>query len=161
MDKFSEYLKKIRSEQFFFIKNYTLAVLRFSNRTEIVDIATGEVLKVLKIKYISEAVYCGRYDKLYLKSIGNGCVYVYDFAADSLKKLFKLAESDNGIFLSYDEEKLIAYTFGYVYEIETKTDERRLLYEAEIKCLYGKAGTILIKNVMSLYMSQVKFHARF
>ena len=138
MDKFSEYLKKIRSEQFFFIKNYTLAVLRFSNRTEIVDIATGEVQKVLKVKYISEAVYCGRYDKLYLKSIGNGYVYVYDFAADSLKKLFKLAESDNGIFLSYDEEKLIAYTFGYIYEIETKTDERRLLYEAEIKCLYGK-----------------------
>ena len=58
IDNFIEYLKKIRSEQFFFIKNYTLAVLRFSNRTEIVDIATGEVLKVLKVIYISEAVYC-------------------------------------------------------------------------------------------------------
>ncbi len=137
MDDFSKYLKKRRSEMFFFIKDHTLAVLRFSDRTEIVDMATGEVLKILEVKYISEAVYCGRYDKLYLKSIGNGCVYVYDFAADSLKKLFKLAESDRGIFLSQDEEKLIAYTSGYVYEIKTKTDEYHLLYEAEIKCLYG------------------------
>lgn len=138
MDKFSEYLKKRRSEQFFFIKDYTLAVLRFSDRTEIVDMATGEVLKTLKVGYMSEAVYCGKYNKLYLKSIGNGCVYVYDFAADSLKKLFKLAESDNGIFLSCDEEKLIAYTYGYVYEIDTQTDDFRLLFEAENKCFYGK-----------------------
>ena len=56
MDKFSEYLKKRRSEQFFFIKDYTLAVLRFSDRTEIADMATGGVLKTLKVGYMSEAV---------------------------------------------------------------------------------------------------------
>ena len=54
MDNFENYLKKKRSELFFFIKNCTLAVLRFSNRCEIVDMVTGEVLTTLKVNAVSE-----------------------------------------------------------------------------------------------------------
>ena len=137
MDNFGEYMTKKRSELFFFIKDFTLAVLRFSDRSEIVDTATGDVVRTLKVKYVSEAVYCGKYDKLYLKSIDNGYVYVYNFDTDELKRLFKLAEgSDRGIFLSGDEESLIAYTEGNIYEIKTETDEYRLMYEARPKCYY-------------------------
>ena len=138
MDVFSKYLKKRRSELFFFIKNNTIAVLRFSDRTEIVDMTSGEVLKTLKIKYISEAIYCNKHHKLYLKSVDNGYIYVYNFTKDLLCKLFNLAQTDNGIFLSHDEKKIIAYNSGYIYEIDTKTDNFRILYEAQIKCYYKK-----------------------
>lgn len=69
MDNFENYLKKKRSELFFFIKNCTLAVLRFSNRCEIVDMVTGEVLTTLKVNAVSEVVYCEKHDKLFMKSI--------------------------------------------------------------------------------------------
>ena len=136
MDNFGNYLKKKRSELFFFIKNCTLAVLRFSNRCEIVDMVTGEVLTTLKVNAVSEVVYCEKHDKLFLKSILNGYIYVYDFSSETLKRIFKLSESDRGIFLSHDGERLIAYSFGIIYEINTETAEYHIIYEADNKCFY-------------------------
>lgn len=146
MNNFSRYLKKKKSEMFFFIKDYSLAVLRFHNRCEIVDIATGELLTTLKVRAISEAVYCEKYNKLFLKSILNGCVYAYSFDTEELEKIFKLAESDKGIFLSNDESKLIAYSSGNVYEINTGTNECRLIYRDEIQCFYQMGWDNLSHN---------------
>ncbi len=76
----------------------------------------------LNVGNVSEAVYSSKHTKLFLKSISNGYLYVFDFNNKELKKLFKISEYDKGIFLSYDENTLVAYTiYGIIQTVSVDT----------------------------------------
>ena len=80
MDGFTAYMKKHKSTFFLFFD--TFAAVRYIRRCELVDLESGEVIAVLKVGAMSEAVYSRKYRRLFLKSMLNNYLYVYDFRAD-------------------------------------------------------------------------------
>ena len=87
MDGFTAYMKKHKSSFFLFFD--TFAAVRYIRRCELVDLESREVIAVLKVGAMSEAVYSRKYCRLFLKSMLNDYLYVYDFDMGELKKLRK------------------------------------------------------------------------
>ncbi len=89
MDGFTAYMKKHKSTFFLFFD--TFAAVRYIRWCELVDLESGEVIAVLKVGAMSEAVYSRKYRRLFLKSMLNNYLYVYDFNLGKLKKLRKFS----------------------------------------------------------------------
>lgn len=107
MDGFTAYMKKHKSEFFLFFD--TFAAVRYIRRCELVDLESGEVIAVLKVGAMSEAVYSRKYRRLFLKSMLNYYLYVYDFNTGELKRLRKFGGCDREIFLTDDEENVVVF----------------------------------------------------
>lgn len=135
MDGFIAYMRKHRPGLFFFFDGF--AAVCYIKRCDLVDMESGEVIRECKVGAASEAVYSRKYRRLFLKSLQNGCLYVYDFQSGKLEKLLKMGEFDRGIFLSHDEETVIAYTsYGITRAISVGTLEASLLTDKTAKYFY-------------------------
>lgn len=44
-------------------------MVRFSTRTDLVDIKTGEVIDAIKVKYLTTPIYYKTHGKLFLKDV--------------------------------------------------------------------------------------------
>ena len=117
----------------------------------------------LKVGDVSEAVYSSKHTKLFLKSISNGYLYVFDFKTKKKKKLFKIAECDKGIFLSNDENTLVAYAiYGIIQTVSVDTLETALLTDERTQYFFLDAwDNPLLKcyeffccnsNILSLFL---------
>ncbi|MCI8868650.1 MAG: hypothetical protein HFE61_11095 [Anaerotignum sp.] len=161
MDGFILYMKKRKPPYFFFFNEFV--VFRYSKKTEIVNRENGTMIAELNVGNVSEAVYSSKHTKLFLKSISNGYLYVFDFNNKELKKLFKISEYDKGIFLSYDENTLVAYAiYGIIQTVSVDTLETALLTDERTQYFFFDAwDNPLLKcyeffgrnsNILSLFL---------
>ena len=126
MDGFTAYMKKHKSTFFLFFD--TFAAVRYIRRCELVDLESGEVIAALKVGAMSDAEYSRKYRRLFLKSMLNNYLYVYDFNTGELKRLRKFGYCDREIFLTDDEENVIVFiNRGGVQRVSVDTLEVSVL----------------------------------
>lgn len=135
MDAFIRYMTRKKPAQYFFIKN--IAIIRFSTCTDILDLKTGELLDSLKIRHLSQVLYCDRRNTLFLKSV-TGPVYAYQLESKELKRICSTGNSHYGMFLSRDQRSLVVFSgIGKCWTIDTDTWDKRDLYQSEQSCVYS------------------------
>lgn len=119
MDAFIRYMSRKKPTQFFFIEN--MGVVRFSVRTDIVNLKTGELLDTLKVRHLSQVIYCERYSTLFLKS-AMGPVYSYRLETKELRKIGNTGNNTYAMFLDQNQSFLIVFSdIGECWKIETDT----------------------------------------
>lgn len=128
MDKMVQYLIKKNPSRLIFLDG--IAIIPYNRRADIFDLETGVLMDSIAVRYLSQAILCNRYRRLFLKSV-MGPVYSYHFETKELQKICSIGHGDNGMFLSADQEYLIVFTqLGKTWRIETKSATKTDFYKS-------------------------------